>query len=70
MMHAGYHHAGGMVGWMLQMVLGSLIHALVFGLVFKVMRELTLPEAVLLVAVVLAALLVWARARDRRGRFW
>lgn len=54
---ASYHHADN-IGW----------HALIFGLVVRVMRQLTLGQSVLLAAVVLAVMFLWAGARDRRRR--
>ncbi len=46
-----------------------LVHALIYGVVFKLMRGLTLGEAVVLAGVVLCCLVAWGRGRDRRG-YW
>lgn len=62
---AYYHHADT-VGWLLRSIENAIIHALIFGLVFRLMRQLTLGQAVLLVVVVLGVMFLWARSRDRR----
>jgi hypothetical protein len=43
------------------------IHALIYGLVFKLMHRLTLGEAVVLVVAVLVVVFMWSRSRNRRG---
>lgn len=63
---SAYYHHGDNVGWLIRSVENALVHALIFGLVFRLLRQLTLGQAVLLVAVVLAVMFLWARARDRR----
>ena len=65
-----YHHhgySGGMTNWIAHTALSSVIHALIYGVVFKIMHRLTLGEAILLAAVVFGCLFLWARSQDRRG---
>lgn len=66
-----YHHTHGFgvswTDWLAHVTISSLFHALVYGFVGKLMRQMSLGEAALLVVVVLAGLFVWARSRDRRG---
>lgn len=66
---AYYHHGygGGWTDWMAHVAISSMIHALIYGVVFRLMHQLTLGEAVVLVAVVLGCLFMRGRARDRRG---
>jgi hypothetical protein len=45
----------------------SVIHALIYSVIFRVMRDLTLPQAIILAVVVIAVLFIWGRSRDRRG---
>ena len=65
-----YHHSyggNGMTDWIAHMAISSVVHALIYGLVFKIMHQLTLVQAVVLVAVVLGVLIMWGQSRDRRG---
>ena len=62
-----HHHGGGMSDWIAHMAISSLIHAVIYGFVFRLMHQLTLGQDVVLVVVVLGALFVWSRTRDRRG---
>jgi hypothetical protein len=48
-------------------VLSSIIHAMIFRVVFQLMHRLNLGEALVLVAVVVAILVMWGRSQDRRG---
>jgi Flp pilus assembly protein TadB len=48
-------------------VMSSVIHAVIYGLVFKVMHQLSLPGAVALVVIVLVLVFAWGRSRDQRG---
>jgi hypothetical protein len=52
---------------MAHVAVSSLIHAMVYGVVFRILRGLSLPEVVALVGVVLVVLFAWGRSRDRRG---
>nr|WP_321983602.1 hypothetical protein [uncultured Lichenicoccus sp.] len=63
----GYHHSYGGSGWVASMVVSALVHALIYGVVFRLMRHLTLPEAILLAAGGLLLVYMWSRSRDRRG---
>ena len=62
-----HHHGAGMTDWVTHMAVSSLIHAVIYGFVFRLMGHLTLQQEAVLVAVVLGVAYVWARSRDRRG---
>ncbi len=62
-----HHHGGGMTDWIAHMAISSVIHAVIYGFVFRLMGHLTLSQDAVLVAVVLGVAFVWARSRDRRG---
>ena len=62
-----HHHGGGMVDWIAHMAISAVIHAVIYGFVFRLMGHLTLQQDAVLVAAVLAVAFVWARSRDRRG---
>ncbi len=62
-----HHHGGGMTDWIAHMAISSVIHAVIYGFVFRLMHQLTLQQDAVLVVVVLGALFVWSKARDRRG---
>jgi hypothetical protein len=62
-----YGYGGGWTDWIGHMLVSSVIHALIYSVIFRLMRDLTLPQAIILAVVVIAALFLWARARDRRG---
>ena len=62
-----HHHGGGMTDWIAHMAISSLIHAVIYGFVFRLMGHLPLSQDAVLVAVVLGVLFVWARTRDRCG---
>jgi hypothetical protein len=63
----GYSHGGGWSDWIAHTVLSSIIHAVIYRIVFQMMHRLTLGEAVVLVVAVIAVLVVWGRSQDRRG---
>jgi hypothetical protein len=63
----GYGQGGGWSDWIAHTVLSSVIHAMIYRVVFQLMHRLTLGEVVLLVVIVLAVLVAWGRSRDRRG---
>jgi hypothetical protein len=63
----GYSHGGGWSDWIAHIVLSSIIHAMIYRVVFHLMHRLTLGEAVVLVVVVIAVLVTWGRSQDRRG---
>lgn len=62
-----YHFGGGglSVGWLTHMVVGSIINGLIFGLIFRLIAHLSTPELVVLVAVVIGGIFLYARSRDR-----
>jgi hypothetical protein len=61
-----HSYGGGWSDWIAHVVLSSVIHAAIYRFMFQVMHRLTLGQAALLVAVVLAGLFMWARSRDER----
>ncbi len=62
----GYQH-GYAGGWVANMVVSALVHSLIYGLVFRLMRHLSIPEAILLVGGGLLLVFMWQRSRARRG---
>jgi hypothetical protein len=64
-----YHHSygGGTVDWITHMVVSSVVHAMIFNVVFRVLHGLTLMQALVLIGIVLAVIFMWGRSRDRRG---
>ena len=62
-----YHHGfGGTTDWLTHLVLSAVVHAVIYGFVFRLLRHLTLGEEAVLVGVVLVGILMWGRGRDRR----
>ncbi len=62
----GYHSGGGaMVGGLTHMIVGSIINGLIFAVIFRLIAHLTLPQALVLVVVVIGFAYMWARSRDR-----
>ena len=64
----GYHHAYGGGSWIGHMVVSSVIHGLIYGVIFRALSHLSLSEMVLLAALVIGGLYVWNR--DRGFRRW
>lgn len=64
----GYHHAYGGGSWIGHMVVSSIVHGLIYGAIFRVLRHLSLGEIVLLAVLVIGALYLWNR--DNRFRRW
>jgi hypothetical protein len=63
--HYGYSHAlGG--GWLTHMVISSVIHAMIYSVIFRLLAHLSLGQAVLLVVVVIAVLYAFNRGNTRR----
>jgi hypothetical protein len=62
-----YHHAYGWTDWLAQVAVSSLVHALIYSLVFRLMHHLTPAQAAVLVVVVLGCLFMWTRSRDKRA---
>jgi hypothetical protein len=63
----GYHHAlgGGLIG---HMILSSVIHALIYTVIFRLLAHLSLAEILILAIVVVVAL--YSLNRDRGYRRW
>lgn len=51
-----HHHS-----WFAHQVGSSLIHGVVYGVIYKVFRELSLPMVLLLAGAILAAVWWWSR---------
>ncbi len=64
-----YHHAygGGWADWLTHVVVSSVVHAMVYSLVFRALSRLTFGQEAFLIAAVLLVLFMWSRNRDRRG---
>jgi hypothetical protein len=62
-----YGYGGGWVDWIAHILVSSVIHALIYSVIFRLMSHLTLPQAIVLAVVVIGAFFLWARSRDRRG---
>lgn len=60
-------HSSGWTDWIAHRAVSALIHAVIYGAVFKLMRQMTTGEAIVVAVVVIAALFMWAKSRDRRG---
>jgi hypothetical protein len=61
------YHAYGWTDWLAHVTMSAVMHALIYGFLFRLMHNLTLSQAVVLVIVVLGCVSMWSRARDRRG---
>ncbi|HTJ90829.1 MAG TPA: hypothetical protein VL356_11700 [Acidocella sp.] len=61
----GYSHAVG-GGWLTHMVISSVIHAMIYSVIFRLLGHLSLGQAVLLVVVVIAVLYALNRGNARR----
>lgn len=61
----GYGHSSGMVGWLTHVLVSAVIHGLIYALIFKVMHNLTLGQAAVLVVVVIGVIFMWGRSRRR-----
>ncbi len=62
-----YRYSHGWTDWITHRVVSAIIHGVIYGFILKLMRQMTISEALVLVAVVLAGLFLWSRSRDRRG---
>ena len=67
MMNILAYHAYGSTDWLAHVTVSAVVHALVYGFVFRLMHHLTLTQAAVLVVVVLGCLFMWSRTRERRG---
>ena len=64
----GYHHGfGGGGGWIGHMVVSSIIHGLIYGVIFRLLSHLSLGEMVLLAVLVIGGFTMWNRNRSYRG---
>jgi hypothetical protein len=61
----GYHHGFG-GDWITHMVISSVIHAMVYEVIFRLLRHLSLGEIVCLAVAVIAVLYSWNRNRPYR----
>lgn len=61
----GFHHYAGM-GWMGHIIVSSILHAMIFHLVFRGMSHLSFGEGVLLVVAVIGAVYWFNRRRPYR----
>jgi uncharacterized membrane protein YvlD (DUF360 family) len=61
----GYLATGSAVAGLTHMIVASVINGLIFSVIFRLISHLTLPEALLLLALVLGGAFLWARSRDR-----
>jgi hypothetical protein len=62
-----YGYGGGRTEWIGHIAVSAVVNALIYGLIFWLMHELTAGQAVVLVVTVLVALFLWGRSRDRSG---
>lgn len=60
----GMHHAYGGGSWIAHMVVSSIVHGLIYGIIFRVLRHMSLGEIVLLAVLVIGGLYLWNRNRD------
>ncbi len=60
-----YYHGGGMVGGLTSMIVHSVINGLIFSVIFRLISQLTLTQALILVVAVIGLAYMWARSRDR-----
>ncbi len=63
----GYHHGFGGGGWIGHMVVSSIVHGLVYGVIFRLLSHLGLGGTVLLAVLVIGGLVMWNRNRSYRG---
>jgi hypothetical protein len=61
----GYHHAlGG--GWITHMIIASVIHAMIYSVIYRLLSHLSLGEIVCLAVAVIVLLYNWNRNRGYR----
>ncbi len=60
-----YFHPG--LSWLVVTVISAMVHALIYGVVFKALHYLTLGQAVILLIIVLGCIALWIKSRSRRG---
>ncbi|MCQ8277258.1 hypothetical protein NFI95_02185 [Acetobacteraceae bacterium KSS8] len=59
----GLHHGFGGWSWIGHMVISSIVHGLIYGMIFRLLRHLSLGEIVLLTVLVVGGLYLWNRNR-------
>jgi len=64
-----YQHGygGGWSDWIAHRVVSAVIHAFIYGAVFKPLRQMTLTEALVIAGVVILVVFAFGRSRDRRS---
>lgn len=60
------HHVIGGGGWVGHMVVSSIVHGLIYGAIFRLLRHLGLGGTVLLAVLVVGGIYLWDRDRSRR----
>lgn len=63
----GHHYfpgAGG--GWLTHMIVSSVVHGLIYGAIFRLLRHLSVVEIVLLVVLVIGGIYAWNQNRYNR----
>ncbi len=60
----GMHHGFGGGSWIGHMVISSIVHGLIYGTIFRLLRHLSLGEIVVLTVVVVGGLYLWNRNRS------
>lgn len=61
----GYAATGAAVAGLTHMIVASVINGLIFSVIFRLIAHLSLPEALVLLALVIGGAYLWARSRDR-----
>jgi len=64
-----YRHGygGDWSDWIAHRVVSAVIHAVIYGAVFKLLRQMTLTEALVIAGVVILVVFAFGRSRDRRS---
>jgi len=64
-----YRHgySGGWSDWIAHRMVSAVIHAFNYGAVFKLLRQVTLTEALVIAGVVILLVFAFGRSRDRRS---
>ncbi|NPD67422.1 hypothetical protein HN018_07510 [Lichenicola cladoniae] len=62
----GHHNFGGGGGWLTHMIISSVVHGLIYGAIFRLLRHLSLTEIVLLVVLVIGGIYLWNQNRYNR----
>ncbi|NPD66616.1 hypothetical protein HN018_26725 (plasmid) [Lichenicola cladoniae] len=63
----GYHHSlGGGGSWVGHMIVSSVIHGLIYSVIFRGLRYMSLSEVILLLVVVIGGIYLWNRNQGCR----